>query len=516
MPLWPISRNHRQHLNTDHSKDVSPMSNTEALNLSHKKTWLRWIGIIISLLILWFITVMVYQTQKPLPPGISYESPLYQTDDVKFWTDITYTGADGNPVHEQQIYKRIEQIIDESRQFLVIDMFLFNDYTHKDQQFPPVSSEITKRLIQHQKSHPEMEIIFITDEVNTNYNSAPNPLLESMKAAGISVVMTDVNPLRDSTPLYSAVWRTFFQWFGQSGKGTLPNLMADNGPAITVRSYLKLLNVKANHRKVVVSEKTALISSANIHAASAYHSNIAIEAGGEIIKDVLAAEQAAVNLSGGIKLPEYKTQQTNSKSASQKPLGIRYLTEGKIYSYVLESIQQAESGDVLWMGMFYLAEDKVMDELINAAKRGVDVRLILDPNQNAFGREKIGIPNRPAAAELLKRSENSIGIRWYNTGEEQYHTKLLYIAKPKDKSIIIGGSTNFTPRNLKDYNLENNLWVDVPKNHRLKKQLDDYFDKLWFNQGAEFTLDFSAYEEQTTWIKDIIFRLQKTLGFTTF
>ena len=103
--------------------------------------------------------------------------------------------------------------------------------------------------------HPDMDIWFITDEVNTNYNAAPNPLLEQMKSANIHVVVTNVDPLRDSTPVYSAVWRTFFQWFGQSGKGLIPNLMATDGPDVTVRSYLKLLNVKANHRKVVVSEK---------------------------------------------------------------------------------------------------------------------------------------------------------------------------------------------------------------------------------------------------------------------
>uniref|UniRef100_UPI0006D547D6 phospholipase D-like domain-containing protein n=1 Tax=Paenibacillus dakarensis TaxID=1527293 RepID=UPI0006D547D6 len=384
-------------------------------------------------------------------------------------------------------------------------------------KFPPVSSELAAKLVRHKKSYPEIDIVFITDEVNTNYNSAPNPLLEKMKAAGITVVITDVNKLRDSTPLYSAVWRTFFQWFGQSGKGTLPNLMADGGPPITVRSYLKLLNVKANHRKVVVTENTALITSANVHDASVYHSNIALEAGGEMIKDVLAAEQAAVQLTTDeVKLPEYNPQPEEERSSAQKPLGIRYLTEGKVYKYVLEGIQQAEAGDVLWMGMFYLAEGKVMDELVDAAKRGVDVRLILDPNQNAFGRDKIGIPNRPAAAELLERSEHSIGIRWYNTGKEQYHTKLLFIAKPSGKSIILGGSTNFTPRNLKDYNLENNLWVEVPSIHPLKKQLDAYFDKQWFNRGAEFTLEYSAYEEKSTWIKSIVFRLQKVLGLTTF
>lgn len=518
MPLRPFFRSHRNHSDIDHHhKTDHQQSRSIPITERSGKSRLHWIRIAFVLLILWLIAVMVYHTQKPLPPGISYESPLYHTDNVQFWADITYTGPDGQPVHKQQINKRISQIIDESRQFLVIDMFLFNDYTHKDQQFPSVSRKLAEHLIQHKKSYPEMDMVFITDEVNTNYGSAPNPLLESMKAAGITVVMTDVDELRDSTPVYSAVWRTFIQWFGQSDEGQLPNLMAGEGPSISMRSYLKLLNIKANHRKVIVSEKTALVTSANVHDASAYHSNIAIEVGGEIIKDILAAEQAAANLSGGVKLPEYRPHAAaKGGSPPENPLDIRYLTEGKVYKYVLESIRQAEAGDVLWVGMFYLAEGKVMDGLVDAAKRGVDVRLILDPNQNAFGRDKIGIPNRPAAAELMERSEESIAIRWYNTGEEQYHTKLLYIAKPSDKSVIIGGSTNFTPRNLKDYNLENNLWVAVPENHSLKKDLDEYFDTLWFNRGAEFTLEFSAYQEDTTWLKDIAFRLQKLLGFTTF
>lgn len=514
MPFRTFFRKH--HTPDEPVHNIQPIDSIPITIPSRKKSWLPKVWIVAALIILWLIAVMLYQTHKPLPPGISYESPLYHTDDVKFWKDLTYTGEDGKSVHQQEIYNRIHQIVEESREFLVIDMFLFNDYKHKGQQFPPVSRELTNQLIQHKQSYPEMDIVFITDEVNTNYNSAPNPLLERMKAAGITVVVTDVDPLRDSTPLYSAVWRTFFQWFGQSGKGTMPDLMASDGPDTTIRSYLKLLNVKANHRKVVVSEKTALVGSANVHDASAYHSNIALETSGEIIKDVLASEQAAVNLSGDVKLPEYKVPPTTKSNSPEKQLGVRYLTEGKVYKYVLDSIQKAESGDVLWMGMFYLAEDKVMDGLVDAANRGVLVRLILDPNQNAFGRDKIGIPNRPAAQELLKRSENSIEVRWYNTGEEQYHTKLLYIAKPSGKSIILGGSTNFTPRNLKDYNLENDLWVEVPQQHHLKAQLDDYFETLWLNQGAEYTLDFSAYDEQSTWIKDIIFKLQKVLGFTTF
>lgn len=368
--------------------------------------------IAVMLLLLWFAGVMIYQTHKSLPPGISSESPAYKVDKVSFWQDLTYPDSSGAQAREEQILPRILQIIDESREFLVIDLFLFNDYTHTDQQYPAVSRKLTDKLIAQKTAHPGMEIVFITDEVNTNYGSAPNHLLEELKAAGIKVIMTDVDDLRDSTPAYSAVWRTFIQWFGQSGKGWIPNLMASGGPDITARSYLKLLNVKANHRKVVLSENTALISSGNVHDASAYHSNIALEVQGPIQADILQSEQAAADLSGAGpllgKTPVFKQQ---SSAAAEDQLEVRYLTEGKVYKYALEGIRSAQKGDVIWMGMFYLADDGIIDALLAADARGAEVRLLLDPNQNAFGRDKIGIPNRPVAMELNKQSEGNIAIR---------------------------------------------------------------------------------------------------------
>ncbi|UQZ37474.1 phospholipase [Paenibacillus sp. PK3_47] len=480
---------------------------------SHKRSiWLP----AAAVLILWLIGVMIYQTHKPLPPGLSYESPLYKAERVHLWHDLTYQDGSAGGQREEQILPRILQIIDESRQFLVIDLFLFNGYTHKDQQFPAVSRQLADKLVAHQAAHPAMEIVFITDEVNTNYGSAPNPLLEDMKKAGIKVVMTDVDDLRDSTPAYSAVWRTFIQWFGQSGTGWIPNLMASGGPDITARSYLKLLNVKANHRKVVVSEKTALISSGNIHDASAYHSNIALEVQGPIIGDILQTEQAAADLSGaGPLLSKQPVFEQNSTKADG-PLEIRYLTEGKVNKYALEAIGSAGQGDTVWMGMFYLADDDIINALLTASGRGAEVRLLLDPNQNAFGRDKIGIPNRPVAWNLIRRSGGNLTIRWYNTGMEQYHTKLLFVSKASGNSIILSGSTNFTTRNLDDYNLENNLWVGVPKDQPLYSGLESYFNRLWNNEGAEYSLPLDDYLSDATWLKYIVFRMQTVLGFTTF
>lgn len=477
----------------------------------------------IVLLILWLIAVMIYQTTKPLPPGISYASQEYRVQNVQFLHDLTYPSSDGQMEHEQQIFQRMLQIVKDAEQFVIVDMFLFNNYQHKGQQFPPVSQQFTNALLAQKTQHPDMDIWFITDEVNTNYNSAPNPLLEQMKQAGIHVVITNVDPLRDSTPVYSAVWRTFFQWFGQSGngKGWIPNLMATDGPDVTLRSYLKLLNVKANHRKVVASEKTAIVSSGNIHDASAYHSNIGFEVNGPIIGDILQAEQAVIDLSGGGQLPVYDASaQTSSSSEgtqdSEGPIRLRYVTEGKVNDTLLYEISQTGKGDTLWMGMFYLASPRVLEALLDASNRGADIRLVLDPNENAFGQEKIGIPNRPVAAELHDKSNGSIQIRWYNTTKEQYHTKMIYVAKAAGNHIVLGGSTNFTPRNLNDYNLENNIWISAPSDNAFTIDVTNYFKRIWANEDATFTLNLEEFQENTTFLKGILYKLQLILGFTTF
>ncbi|MEW4372110.1 phospholipase D family protein [Paenibacillus kandeliae] len=561
------------------------------------------VRILLGLLVLWLIAVMIYQTNKPLPAGVSYESPVYSVDHVNFYYDLTYPAAGSGDrfTQKRHIYERVLKMIDEANQYVVIDMFLFNNYVHNGQKYPSLSEGLANKLIQRKKEKPDMQMVFITDEVNTDYNSTPNPLLEQLKQAGISVVMTDVDPLRDSTPVYSAVWRTFFQWFGQEGKGTIPNAMATSGPDMTFRSYLKLINVKANHRKAIITDRSAMVSTGNIHDASAYNSNVAFEVQGPIIGELLKSEQAVINLSGSdIKLPTYNgsttaadnqgtgdtssnTLSTNSAVASNPstgnadgtavaaasntgstasaattstasasgssngsstgqngstldpptddsgdtsgtsadgtgsgPIQLRYVTEGKVYDRLLEAIRSTEKGDTLWMGMFYLADKQVTSELLNASQRGVHIQLILDPNQNAFGQDKIGIPNRPVAAELNEKSGGNIGIRWYNTTDEQYHTKLMYIDSAKSDDLIIGGSSNFTPRNLKDYNLENDLWISAPGDDPLMREVNSYFNMLWNNDGEQYTVPLSDYQEDTTWLKDIAYRLQLILGFTTF
>ncbi|QJC54019.1 phospholipase [Paenibacillus albicereus] len=497
-------------------------------------------------LLLLYAGVVIYHANKPLPSGVSFEGAVHPVPKggLELLTDLTYEDEDGGKTTEQAIFARMLRAIGEAERFVVLDLFLFNGYYNEDQSFPPLSRPVADALIARKKELPELSVTVITDDVNTSYGSHPAPDLERLRQAGIPVVVTDVDPLRDSNPLYTAAWRLTAGWISPKGQGWLPNKMATGAPDMTVRSYLKLVNAKANHRKVLITEDTLVVASANAHDASFYNSNSGYAVTGvpKLLAEALRSEQAAIDLSGSnVRLPgpdqlapapasdtpsaaasNPASSASASTSAADAPAAsaaeqasVQLLTEGRIRAHVLRDLDAAQAGDRIWLGMFYLADRDVVQALVRASDRGAQVRLILDPNEVAFGNSKIGVPNRPVAAELRDRTEGRIEVRWYNTDQEQYHAKLMLVAG-RDGAVIHNGSANFTTRNLDDLNLETNLRVQAGPDSRPAAELEAYFRKLWTNDGARYTLDYSEYEEKTEWIKRILYRVQDRLGFTTF
>jgi phosphatidylserine/phosphatidylglycerophosphate/cardiolipin synthase-like enzyme len=168
----------------------------------------------------------------------------------------------------------------------------------------------------------------------------------------------------------------------------------------------------------------------------------------------------------------------------------------------------------------------VIEALLAAAARGVTLRLILDPNKDAFGRKKDGVPNRPVANELVTKSGGKIDVRWYRTHGEQFHTKLILITQDDalgDALIASLGSANLTRRNLANYNLEANVALRMPLSAPLALQMVNYFDELWSNTkrpdapGGEpqFTAPFGAYRD-TDWRRYWQYRLMEATGLSTF
>jgi phosphatidylserine/phosphatidylglycerophosphate/cardiolipin synthase-like enzyme len=366
-------------------------------------------------------------------------------------------------------------------------------------------------LIARKQKNPDLKVYLITDEINNSYRSELFGQFQQLEENGIRVVVTDSTKVRDSNPFYAGYYRAYIRHFGLGKDGWMKNPFGDNGPEVNIRNYLKLLNFKANHRKALITDQGAIISSSNPHDGSSYHSNIAFRFSGEAVKHLLEAEKSVAAFSGReIKDVEYRTD----SGAVRKSTEAQVLTEDKIKDRILENIKATEAGDRIDLGMFYLSHREIINQLILAADRGVDIRVILDPNKDAFGFEKNGIPNRQAASELLKESDQKIQVRWYLTHGEQFHTKVIAFHK-NGEAILIGGSANYTRRNLDNYNLEADLMVTVKEDDPLAEGFTDYFDRIWENRDGTYTGDFTEYADDSLW-KVLVYRFQEKTGLCTF
>lgn len=463
------------------------------------------------LMILLLLTVpIIFGFTTSAPAGTSYESPVTGVSEISFIYDLTYI-KDGELTHEQKILDEEIRLIQESEAFIVADLFLYNPfYNTKETQYPKSTERFTDALIEQKKKKPNMSIYFITDEINSCYGAFENELFKKLKDNGITVIVTELNKIRDSNPLYSGYWRTYIKPFGLEGKGWINNPFGTNGPKVNARNLLKLLNFKANHRKVLITDKGALITSANPHDASSYHSNIAFKLNGEPIKYLLETEKSVAKFSGYEMDVEYKHRPLENREETE----VRILTENKIRNHIMSEIQQTKTGDTIQMGMFYLSHREVIKSIKKAAERGVHVQLILDPNKDAFGYKKNGIPNKQVAEELIKKSKNRIQIRWYDTHGEQYHSKIIAIQKG-EKITFIAGSANFTRRNLDNYNLETNIMITVPKDDAIASEFRNYFNRIWNNQQGIYTVDYETYAEESL-LKTLVYRIQEASGLCTY
>lgn len=476
-------------------------------------------------MLLAWAAVGVWNTTRPMPPGTDIHTPALAVDanNTRFLTDLTYRDPQGQIIHEQQIYDEILQIIDQSASFIVADFFLFNDMMGASSApHRALSRQLADHLMARKAAQPSLAILLITDPINEVYGGVRSTLLDELRAAGVEVVVTDLKQLRDSNPLYSSLWRMFAQWWGNSAAGgSMPNPFDAESAHITLRSWLSLANFKANHRKLIVANRSdgqlvGLIASANPHDASSAHSNVALRFSGEPARRMVDSELAIARFSGWPGTILAAAPQ-NSPVDTHSPAQLSFITEAAIRRNLLDAIDSTRNGDAVRIATFYLSDRGIVAALLAAADRGALVRLILDPNRDAFGRQKDGVPNRPVANELVTRSEQRIEVRWYRTHGEQFHTKLALITRG-DQLLASLGSANLTRRNLDNYNLEANVALEAPTTSPLAQQMLGYFERLWNNEGTpgtEYTAPFSAYQD-TDRGRYWRYRLMEATGMSTF
>jgi len=499
----------------------------------------RYRRVISTIVIGIWIALACWEANKPLPHGVRTMSAwrAVPAQDVTFIADITSADAYGRSVSSQAIFDETLKVVRAAREFVVLDYFMFNsrrgDLEAASPLLRPLSEMLRDALIERRAQLPSLKVLFITDPVNELYGAVPSSDLRLLKAAGVEVITTDLDQLRDSNHLYSSAWRLAVNWWNPNpeGDGTFPNPLDDSTTALTFGAWARLMNFKANQRKIVIADDgrgglVGIVGSADPHDASGADSNVAARVTGPVLSSLLESELAIARFSGWhgtITPPASPDSAPGTEGASETDLSsgkwarVQTLTEGAIHAALLERVTGAIKGDSIDIAMFYVADRSVVESLLTASRRGVSVRLILDPNKDAYGHTTSGLPNQPAASELVSESDGAIHVRWYRTHGEQFNTKLVMIYG-QERLWMTLGSANLTRRDLNDYDLEANLAFEVSRNSPLAAQSLDYFDALWGNRaalGIEYTADFAAYADPTQghyWL----YRFMEMTGMSDF
>ncbi len=451
------------------------------------------------------LCVGVFGLVKSLPSGVSYRGEPKETnsDSIHFFADRTYVTASGTRESTQEIFDEVLRMIDGAEKYIVLDMFLFNDFLGiGTSSYRALSQEVTDALIAQKARHPEMAIQVISDPINTFYGEYESPHFAALREAGIPVTITKLEELRDSNPIYSGWWRMFL-WMAPENPetGNITNPLDIHKGKVGVPAFINTLNFKANHRKLIIADYidegarglSVLVTSANPHDGSSAHSNIAVRVDDVLSRDAIASERSVVAFSEGtfIEPPE---ELFHEPTVGEKSAMVQYLTERAIKTEILSNIERLQEGDSLDMAMFYISDRDIVSALKDADLRGVKLRLIFDPNKDAFGRVKNGIPNRQVAFELMQGTIHNTEVRWCNTHGEQCHSKLLIFTYGESK-VLIQGSANLTRRNLDNFNLETDVLIAGADVSAIS-EAEAFFEAQWGNEDdIEYTLAFDEYHD---------------------
>ena len=413
------------------------------------------------LLLAAWVTVAFWNAVKPLPPGtraMSLPARLAESD-------LEFVRA----APQQTALGRALSLVEHAEQLIVIDQ-------------SPLPREIAQALLLRRHLRPHLKIVVIVDPSPTAYGGTPAQDLQSLERQGIIVARVRLERLRDSNPVYSALWRIGFAWWSD------PFEEAADPQGIAARA--RQLNAKADQRQLLVADDGA---GSWVSLTGAPESATALMVRGALAQDIMAAELSLASWSDEDRLPAVPPAHGRGFGT----IDARFLTEGAIGAALLETLSTLKAGDAIRLATRQLSDRDVIAALLRTASRGTQVQVLLDP---------LPSPNLGAAGELHR---NRIEVRWATDQSSAARSSMLLVRHGKDASIYFG-SANFTRRNLADLNLECAMELRAPASGALPSSFDEHFSRRWA-AAAEY-LRYADESASRYWG----FRLAEATGLSSF
>jgi PLD-like domain len=389
--------------------------------------------ILLLVLLLAWLSLMFWNTAKPLPPGTHLVSQTARLSDAD--VDFLYESP------RRRAAAADLSAIDHAEQLIVLDR-------------SPVTRELAQRLLARKHLRPHLKIVLVTDPANEAFGGSPAQTLSSLEQAGIIVARVRLDRLRDSNPLYSGLWRLAFGWWSDPfdetpGRATLPALA-------------RTRNSKSDQRQLVVADDgsggwIAIIAPAGVAS---------LTLRGPLARAIIAGElQVAAWSTDDDRLPVGPSMDERGVGS----IDARFLTEGAIETALLDAIGAAGSGDRLGIAVENFSDRRLIAAALRAALRGASLQVLLARNRE---------PNQAVADELLHGGGGRIEIRWYLGSDAASLPKLLLFRHGGDVWMNVG-TANYTRRNLGDLNLAASIELRMPVRAAAASAVIEYFSEAW-------------------------------------
>jgi hypothetical protein len=470
------------------------------------------------LLLLGWALGAVWMSVKRLPPGLHIAGAWAPTPtrSVRFLRDLSAADANGAPLIDQQIDAELLGMISRARQLVLLDTGLFGDLpaagpgAQRLRTALPVASGIAETLSRVKTQHPDLSILVLTDPSTQQLEGAQR-LLERLATSGVEVLAVDVTRLRAPDPEFTSFWNLCCRWWSRALSGAdWPTPLEVGPPDVTMQLWGQLRNYQRSHRQLLVADDgngglDAMLFSRPLHAEAAIHSATALKLSGSALEPLIESEFAVAQLSGWSDGGSMQARAQRLLEQQRRPARTeagdsaraRVVTEAAIGATLVERIDATRAGDRIDIAALYLAQRELVRALLDAARRGVGMRLLLDPGKDGYGYQRSGIPNRQVASELIAASDGAIRVRWYRTHGEQFSPGYTAVLAA-DRAWVMVGTADLSRRDLGDFNLAAAAVVELPQDAPAVAMSQGWFDSLWFNRassGTEYTTDADVYAD---------------------
>jgi len=459
----------------------------------------------------------VWISHKRVPPGVNIAGPwqALPAQSLHFMHDLTAADANGAALVERQIDDELLRMISQARELVLVDTGLFGDLpasgpgASRLRAAPAIATELAEALVRAKRQQPALSVLVLTDPASESIGGAQE-LLQRVRAAGMTVLAVDITRLRAPDPTFAAFWGLCCTWWTRTfNAGHWPNPIGVGPVEVPLGVWGALQGYQRSHRQLLIADDgagglAALVFSRPLHAEAGIHSATALELSGMALEPLLESEFAVAQFSGW-------SDDGAMQERSQRLLGqlravlptaaatarARVLTEAAIAQALVARINATSKGDRIEIAALYLSQRELVRALLGASRRGVDVRLLLDPGKDGFGYERSGIPNRQVASELIAASDGALGVRWYRTHGERFSPGFVLIQSAQNCWLLLG-TAELTRYDLDDFNLAAAVLVELPASAALAGDALAWFDRLWYNRaasGTEYTSDAEVYTD---------------------